>query len=119
MIKSLPIARRKRVVFRYQELQRGKKRIVSDPDIEYGEPVFEGTRIPLAHIAGLIAKGVPFTELIEVGAQPWRPPLRGLPIQEEAHSTPPAQNAAFRAPGRDRSAERKAYKPARLPIRQR
>jgi len=30
-----------------------------------GEPVFEGTRIPLAHISGLIAKGVPREEIAE------------------------------------------------------
>lgn len=66
VIKSLPIPRRARVLLRYQELQRGmKKRIVSDPGIHAGEPVFEGTRIPLAHIAALIAKGIPFEELAE------------------------------------------------------
>lgn len=43
----------------------GRRRIVSDPAILGGEPVFEGTRIPLAHIAGLVAKGVPPTEIAE------------------------------------------------------
>jgi uncharacterized protein (DUF433 family) len=45
--------------------QRGLKRIVSDPEIMSGEPVFAGTRIPLAHVSGLMAKGVPLDEIIE------------------------------------------------------
>ena len=45
--------------------RRGVKRIVSDPEIMAGEPVFAGTRIPLAHISGLIAKGVPLAEIVE------------------------------------------------------
>jgi uncharacterized protein (DUF433 family) len=44
---------------------RGRQRIVSDPDILSGEPVFEGTRIPLAHVAALVARGVDATEIIE------------------------------------------------------
>src|ERR1051326_6115512 len=59
IIKGLPISRRARVMRRYGELKRGLKRIISDPEIMAGEPVFAGTRIPLAHISGLIAKGVP------------------------------------------------------------
>ncbi len=45
--------------------RRGRRRIVSDPAILSGEPVFEGTRIPLAHIAGLVAKGVAAAEIAE------------------------------------------------------
>lgn len=45
--------------------RRGLKRIISDPEIMAGEPVFAGTRIPLAHISGLIAKGVPREEIAE------------------------------------------------------
>ena len=45
--------------------RRGVKRIVSDPEIMAGEPVFAGTRIPLAHISGLIAKGVKREEIVE------------------------------------------------------
>jgi uncharacterized protein (DUF433 family) len=45
--------------------QRGLKRIVSDPAVMAGEPVFAGTRIPLAHISGLIAKGIPLDEIAE------------------------------------------------------
>jgi uncharacterized protein (DUF433 family) len=40
-------------------------RIVSDPEIMAGETVFIGTRIPLAHISGLMAKGVPLAEVVE------------------------------------------------------
>jgi uncharacterized protein (DUF433 family) len=45
--------------------RRGVRRIVSDPEIMAGEPVFAGTRISLAHVAALIAKGIPFEELAE------------------------------------------------------
>jgi uncharacterized protein (DUF433 family) len=45
--------------------RRGVKRIVSNPEIMAGEPVFEGTRIPLAHISGLIAKGISRDEITE------------------------------------------------------
>jgi uncharacterized protein (DUF433 family) len=45
--------------------RRGRQRLVSSPDVLGGEPVFEGTRIPLAHIAGLIAKGVVAAEILE------------------------------------------------------
>jgi uncharacterized protein (DUF433 family) len=44
---------------------RGRRRIVSDPEILGGEPVFEGTRIPLAHVAAMIARGVDATEIRE------------------------------------------------------
>jgi uncharacterized protein (DUF433 family) len=42
-----------------------RKRIVSDPEILSGTPVFCGTRIPLDHIAGLIRKAVPMSEITE------------------------------------------------------
>jgi uncharacterized protein (DUF433 family) len=42
-----------------------KRRIVSDPEILSGTPVFRGTRIPLDHVAGLIRKGASATELRE------------------------------------------------------
>jgi uncharacterized protein (DUF433 family) len=45
--------------------RRGRRRIVTDPEILGGEPVFAGTRIPLRHVAGLIARGVPRQELVE------------------------------------------------------
>jgi uncharacterized protein (DUF433 family) len=41
------------------------KRIVSDPAILGGIPVFRGTRIPLEHIAGLIRNGVSTAEIRE------------------------------------------------------
>jgi uncharacterized protein (DUF433 family) len=63
VIKTLPKSRRVRVMNRYPELQRGLKYIVSDPAVMGGEPVFAGTRIPLAHIAGTIAQGAPLHEI--------------------------------------------------------
>jgi uncharacterized protein (DUF433 family) len=42
-----------------------KRRIISDPEILSGTPVFRGTRIPLEHVAGLIRKGVSGAELKE------------------------------------------------------
>jgi hypothetical protein len=57
IIKALPKSRRVRVVRRYRELQGDLKSIVSDPAVMGGEPVFAGTRIPLAHIAGIIRQG--------------------------------------------------------------
>jgi uncharacterized protein (DUF433 family) len=41
------------------------KRIVSDPAVLAGTPVFRGTRIPLEHIAGLIRNGVSAAEILE------------------------------------------------------
>lgn len=38
---------------------------MSDRDILSGELVFAGTRIPLAHVARLIAKGIDVTEILE------------------------------------------------------
>lgn len=43
----------------------GRRRIESRPEVLDGEPVFAGTRIPLAHVAGLFAKGVPLAEIKE------------------------------------------------------
>jgi uncharacterized protein (DUF433 family) len=43
----------------------GKERIVSDPSILGGTPVFRGTRIPLDHVVELFRKGVPEREIIE------------------------------------------------------
>jgi uncharacterized protein (DUF433 family) len=45
--------------------RRGLKRIVSNPEIMAGEPVFAGTRITLAHVSSLFAKGVPRDEITE------------------------------------------------------
>jgi len=43
----------------------GRRRIVSNPDVVGGEPVFRGTRIPLQHVASLFRKGVPEKEMAE------------------------------------------------------
>jgi uncharacterized protein (DUF433 family) len=44
---------------------RGKRRVVSRPDILGGEPVFDGTRISVRHVGQLVKKGVPEAELLE------------------------------------------------------
>ncbi len=54
-----------RLVEGLRAFRTGRRRIIKDPAILSGEPVFEGTRIPLAHIAGLIRRGVPVTEICE------------------------------------------------------
>jgi uncharacterized protein (DUF433 family) len=43
----------------------GRRRIVSNPDVMGGEPVFRGTRIPLQHVASLFRKGVSEKEIGE------------------------------------------------------
>ena len=43
----------------------GRRRIVSNPDVLGGEPVFRGTRIPLQQVASLCRKGVPEKEIAE------------------------------------------------------
>jgi len=44
---------------------RGRRRIVSDPDILGGEPIFEGTRIPIAHVSAIVRRGIDATEILE------------------------------------------------------
>lgn len=53
------------LVRRLRSFLRGRRRIVSRADVLSGEPVFEGTRIPLSHITGLLAKKVPLDEIKE------------------------------------------------------
>ncbi|HEV2398756.1 MAG TPA: DUF433 domain-containing protein [Candidatus Sulfotelmatobacter sp.] len=43
----------------------GRRRIVSNPEVMGGEPVFRGTRIPLQHVASLFRKGVPEKEIAQ------------------------------------------------------
>lgn len=50
---------------RLRVFEHGRHRIVSDPDVLSGEPVFKGTRIPLSHISALLAKNVPVEEIRE------------------------------------------------------
>jgi uncharacterized protein (DUF433 family) len=54
-----------RLLERLRTFRLGRRRVVRDPAILSGEPVFEGTRIPLAHIVGLIRKGVDLDEIRE------------------------------------------------------
>ena len=43
----------------------GRRRVTSSPEVLGGEPVFQGTRIPLQHVASLFRKGVPEHEIAE------------------------------------------------------
>jgi uncharacterized protein (DUF433 family) len=56
---------RDRLAHNMDVYDRGRRRVVSVPDVLGGDPVFEGTRIPLAHVAGLIAKGIALAEILE------------------------------------------------------
>jgi uncharacterized protein (DUF433 family) len=56
---------RKQLVQNANLYRKGGDRIVSDPEILSGEPVFKGTRIPLEHIASLFRKGVGEAEIRE------------------------------------------------------
>jgi len=44
---------------------RGRRRVICNPDILGGEPVFAGTRIPLAHVCALVRKGIDAAEILE------------------------------------------------------
>lgn len=56
---------RKRILQNVNFYRKGFGRIVSDPEVLGGEPVFKRTRIPVDHIAGLFRKGVTETEIRE------------------------------------------------------
>jgi uncharacterized protein (DUF433 family) len=56
---------RRTIARRLQVFRRGRRRIVSTLDILSRVPVFQGTRIPLSHIAGLFAKGISLDEIRE------------------------------------------------------
>ena len=96
IIKALPKSRRVRVVRRYRELQGGLKSIVSDPAVMGGEPVFAGTRIPLAHIAGIIAKGAPLHEIAEDYPELSRADLHFAAIHAKMKRTPKRPREALR-----------------------
>jgi uncharacterized protein (DUF433 family) len=40
------------------------ERIVSDPDVAFGKPVVQGTRIPVSIVLGLLADGLTVAELL-------------------------------------------------------
>jgi uncharacterized protein (DUF433 family) len=52
-------------VDRLKAFHRGRGSVVSNPAGMGGEPVFDGTRIPLAHVASLFGKNVPVDEIVE------------------------------------------------------
>jgi uncharacterized protein (DUF433 family) len=67
---------------------RNRGRIISNPDILSGEPVFDGTRIPLAHIASLIANGVDLAEIREDYPSLNEPDLQFAAIRAKAKPSP-------------------------------
>lgn len=79
---------------------RSRRRIISNPEILGGEPVFEGTRIPLAHIAGLIADGVDLAEIREDYPCLSEPDLQFAAVRAEAKPSPglPPQRTEYSAP---------------------
>ena len=54
---------RQKVARNLSAFRRGRRRIVSNPNVLGGEPVFRGTRIPLQHVASLFRKGVSEKEI--------------------------------------------------------
>lgn len=56
-------ASRRRLSTRLRAYRRGLSRIVADPAILGGEPVFAGTRIAVRHVGRLAQRGVPEAEL--------------------------------------------------------
>lgn len=86
----------------------GRRRIVSNPDVLGGEPVFRGTRIPLQQVASLFRKGVPEKEIAEdfpalsirdlayarlfsrLGERPGRPRKRLAFRRDRTHDAPSA-----------------------------
>jgi uncharacterized protein (DUF433 family) len=56
---------RQRVARNLSTFRWGRRRIVCNPDVLGGEPVFRGTRIPLQHVAALFRKDVSKEEIAE------------------------------------------------------
>ena len=56
---------RKRLARRLRLYRRGRARLISRPDLVGGEPVFNGTRVPVRHVGLLARKGVPVAEILE------------------------------------------------------
>jgi uncharacterized protein (DUF433 family) len=43
----------------------GERRVTRDPETMGGEPVFKGTRISVAHVGSLSARGIPLDQILE------------------------------------------------------
>lgn len=56
---------RLRLAERLRLYRRGLGRVVSRPDVIGGEPVFEGTRIPIRHVGQLARRGIPELEILD------------------------------------------------------
>lgn len=53
------------ILHRLRLWRRGRRRVVTHPEILGGEPVFEGTRLSVFHVGELVKKGTPLAELRE------------------------------------------------------
>jgi uncharacterized protein (DUF433 family) len=113
IIRALPMSRRVGIVARYRELNRGLKRIVSDPRVMGGEPVFAGTRIPLSHITGIIAKGAPLHEIASDYPDLSRADLHFAAIRSRVKRTPKRPRKALRFVRVSATAARSKARPKR------
>lgn len=86
-----------------RQLRRARERVISDPDIMGGDPVFRGTRVPVHLVATLLGQGSTEADLLE-GYPRLTPeliqlapiyaaayPLRGRPRAQPWRDQPPAQ----------------------------
>jgi len=68
-----------------RDLHRARRLVVSDPEILSGDPVFRGTRVPVHHIAELVAQGSKPAELIEGYARLSAEMIRLAPVYAAAY----------------------------------
>jgi uncharacterized protein (DUF433 family) len=85
-------------------LRRAHNKVISDPDIMGGDPVFRGTRVPVHLIATLLARGSTEADLLEAYPRLTAEmvhlgpiyavayPLRGRPRAQPWHDRPPVQS---------------------------
>lgn len=105
-ILAVDVRRIRAMIARAIPLVRDLRRLaVSDPGIMGGEPVFRGTRIPVATIADMMAAGEPMAAILEaypsltarqVELAPqwaWTYPARGRPAARPWRARPPVRTA--------------------------
>jgi uncharacterized protein (DUF433 family) len=95
---------RREVATSLRDLRRAK-RLVSDPDIMGGDPVFRGTRVPVHMIAELVAQGATPPELIEGYPRLTAEMIRLAPIYAAAY---PLRGRPRRQPWRDHQPVRRS-----------
>jgi uncharacterized protein (DUF433 family) len=79
-------------------LRRARRRIVSDPAIMGGDPVFRGTRVPVHMIAELVAQGSTEAELLDSYLRLTAEMIRLAPLYANAY---PVRDRSRRQPWRD------------------